>query len=77
MDKDKLNSWLTLGANVGVIIGLLLLAYEINQATKATEAAASDSVVDGFNALAITVMSDPQVARIFYQGGNDLPQSCC
>ena len=28
---DRLNKWLTLGANVGVLIGILLLVYELNQ----------------------------------------------
>lgn len=68
MNTERLNSWLTLGANVGVIIGLLFLAYEINQSTRATEAAASDSVVDGFNTLALSIIEDPDVARIFYVG---------
>ena len=31
MDKDRLNRWLTLGANIGVIAGILLLAYELQQ----------------------------------------------
>ena len=38
MDSDKINRWLTLGANVGVLIGLLLLALEIRHNTQATQA---------------------------------------
>ncbi len=68
MNTERLNAWLTLGANIGVILGLLFLAYEINQSTRATEAAASDSVVDGFNTLALSIIEDPDVARIFYVG---------
>jgi hypothetical protein len=30
LDSDRLNRWLTLGANVGVLVGILFLAYEIN-----------------------------------------------
>jgi hypothetical protein len=33
MNNEKLNSWLSLGANVGVVIGLILLIVEINQNT--------------------------------------------
>ncbi len=33
MDTDKLNRWLTLTANVGVLIGLILLLFEIGQNT--------------------------------------------
>ena len=31
MGKDRLNRWLTLGANFGVIAGILLLVYELRQ----------------------------------------------
>lgn len=31
MDSDRLNKWLTLGANVGVLIGIILLVIELNQ----------------------------------------------
>ncbi len=33
LETEKLNSWLSLGANVGVVIGLVLLIVEINQNT--------------------------------------------
>jgi hypothetical protein len=46
MDADHTNKWLTLTANVGVILSLLFLAYEINQSTKATIAAASQGLTD-------------------------------
>ena len=31
MDSDRLNRWLTLGANVGVLIGIALILVELNQ----------------------------------------------
>ena len=31
MDKDRLNRWLTLGANVGVIAGIIFLGFELRQ----------------------------------------------
>ena len=37
METDRLNRWLTLGANVGVIAGLILLAAEISQNTEVSE----------------------------------------
>ena len=37
MDSNKLNNWLTLGANVGVLIGLALLVYELRQAQHLAE----------------------------------------
>ena len=31
MNNDNLNRWLSLGANIGVLIGLILLVYEVRQ----------------------------------------------
>jgi hypothetical protein len=31
MEPDKVNRWLTLGANIGVLIGIILLVVELNQ----------------------------------------------
>jgi len=31
MDFDRLNKWLTLGANLGVLLGILLLVVEVRQ----------------------------------------------
>jgi hypothetical protein len=31
MDSDRINRWLTLGANVGVLVGIILLVLELNQ----------------------------------------------
>ena len=31
MDTDQLNRWLTLGVNIGIIVGIVFLAIEMNQ----------------------------------------------
>ena len=31
MDSDRINRWLTLGANVGVLVGIILLIVELDQ----------------------------------------------
>jgi hypothetical protein len=46
MDTDRLNRWLTLITNLGVVAGLIFLAVELNQNTKATIAAASETVTN-------------------------------
>ena len=38
MDTDRVNRWMSLGASLGVLAGIILLAYEINQATLTTRA---------------------------------------
>jgi len=46
VDAARTNKWLTLTANIGVIVSLLFLAYEINHSTTATIAAASQGLTD-------------------------------
>ena len=43
MKGEKLNSWLSLGANLGVVIGLALLVIEIQQNTDMMEAQINQS----------------------------------
>jgi hypothetical protein len=38
MNTDSVNRWLTLGANVGVLIGIFLLVAELNQNSKLMQA---------------------------------------
>ncbi len=37
MKAEKVNSWLSLGANIGVVIGLFLVAFQINQDAELTK----------------------------------------
>ena len=46
MKADKLNSWLTLGANIGVVIGIALLIYEIKQNTEMMQAQINQNRTD-------------------------------
>ncbi len=48
MNSDDWNRWLTLGANLGVFVGLILVAYEINQSGTQLELAASGDGTDNF-----------------------------
>jgi len=46
MNAEKVNRWLTLGANIGVVIGLLLLIVEIGQNTEMMRAQINQSRTD-------------------------------
>jgi hypothetical protein len=46
MTAEKLNAWLTLGANMGVVLGLAILIYEINQNTEMMQAQMNQSRTD-------------------------------
>jgi hypothetical protein len=47
MKIDGLNRWLTLAANIGVVIGIAFLVVEINQNTVSTRIAARNSATQG------------------------------
>jgi len=46
MDTDKANKWLSLVANLGVLAGLVFVAIELNQNTKATIVSASEQITN-------------------------------
>ncbi len=46
MDADSVNKWLTLSANIGVVIGLVLLIVEIGQNTEMMRAQINQSRTD-------------------------------
>ena len=54
MDSDRLNRWLTLGANLGVLVGLVVLIVEIGQNTEMMRAqivqARADTIMAAFDA---------------------------
>jgi hypothetical protein len=46
MDSDKANRWLTLGANIGVLIGIILILIELNQNADLMQAQIAQSRAD-------------------------------
>ena len=67
MNADKLNKWLSLGANLGVFAGLILVAYEINQSGKHLELAASADGVDNFQQAMETLVQDENLSMLIYR----------
>ena len=64
MNIEKLNSWLGVLGNIGVLVGIIFLAIEIRHSSNAVKAQMADSIADGFIALNVTSITDPAVARI-------------
>ena len=60
---EELNQWLTLLANVGVLIGIGFLAYEIRQNTKATHAQTREAVLAGRQVQLAAVREDPNLIK--------------
>lgn len=73
MSADSVNRWLTLSANVGVVIGLVLLVIELNQNSSLVRAqihqARSDSYVSNMTTLADTDNLLPAYEKLIEAGG--------
>lgn len=68
MNLEKLNNWLTLGANLGVLIGIILLAQEIRITRESSELQALDSRVQGYDRFNEILASNSDSANTFAKG---------
>ena len=71
MKPKKLNAWLTLIANFGVIAGLIFLGYEIRQNTVQLRAEAIYSINEAISMLNAGVYNDAVLADIKVRGEAD------
>jgi hypothetical protein len=77
LDTDKLNRWLTLGANLGVLAGLLLLVLELSQNREMMRAQTRHEMAAGIVDLLLVPASNEQLADLMYRaetGGELTPQ---
>ena len=65
MDSDRLNRWLTLAANLGVLVGVFLLLVELRQNTESTELQAAQSYVALSHELDFRIVDDPSLIALF------------
>ena len=59
METDRLTRWLTLGANLGVLIGLLLLVGEIRQTNNIAKAEAVNALTQNYLTI-LQMQRDPR-----------------
>ena len=64
MDTDRLNRWLTLGANVGVLAGIILLVFELNQNRDMIQAQTRNEIWRGAAEVLILTAENPHLADI-------------
>ena len=64
MDLDRLNRWITLGANIGVLVGIFFLAYELRQNNDLLEAQARETKLERRTGFNLTIASTPALALI-------------
>ena len=74
MDKDRLNRWLTLGANLGVLVGIILLILELDQNREMMRAQTRNEISVGIVDLLSQVATDTQLAGLIRRAdsGEDL-----
>jgi hypothetical protein len=70
MDKDRLNRWLTLGANLGVLVGIIFLAIELRQNNTQLELQSYQSWVAS-NVDINATLADPALSEIIALGHED------
>jgi len=62
MESDRLNRWLTLFANLGVLIGIVLLLIELNQTQEIARAEIRNEIYQGLSPL--TMMEPYRIGAI-------------
>ncbi len=62
MNIERLNTWLTLIANVGVLAGIVFLALEIQQSNRIAIATTDLGIGDGFNSFNEAVYEDKDMS---------------
>ena len=72
MNTDRLNRWLTLGANLAVLAGLVALVVEIRTNTAAIQAASSQEAVNASRQYLLDISLNEELSRIRQEGGQDL-----
>jgi hypothetical protein len=69
MKLDDANRWMSLIASVGVILGLILLAIELQQNQEMMRAQTRNEIALGVIDLMMVPASNPQLASVMRRGG--------
>jgi len=72
LDREKLNWWLTLFANLGVLCGLVFVGLEIRQNTSQLRADAAYSITESVNQLNSDISGDESLADLILRGEANL-----
>ena len=68
MNTEKLNSWLGVLANFGVIVGIVFLAFEIRQSTEVAISSAELDVSNMQTEFHLRLAENPDLAHLFAVG---------
>ncbi|NCF74663.1 MAG: hypothetical protein GWP67_14315 [Gammaproteobacteria bacterium] len=68
VNLDSTNRWLTLAANIGVLAGIIFLAYELQQNTVATRVEAASNFNSSFSEIELFIAGNPEFAELLAKG---------
>ncbi len=68
MDSDRLNRWVSLGANIAVLAGILFLAFELQQNTLATQLEAASNFHNSYSEIELLIAGSPEFAALLQKG---------
>jgi|GEM_PF-1637006 len=62
MDVNSLNKWLTLGANLGVLVGIIFLSLQISQANRIATGTMEEDIRERYSDLSNSIIENPEFA---------------
>ena len=65
MNFDKLNQWLSLVSNLGVLVGIIFLAIEMDQNTAMMRAQTRDAMTEKQMSFYSQILEDPGITESF------------
>lgn len=68
MNLDSTNRWLSFAANIGVLAGIIFLAFELQQNTVATQLEAASNFQGSFTQLEMLIAGNPEFAELLRKG---------
>ena len=71
MTSEKLTRWLAIGGNAAVVVGLLLLVYELNQTRELTQAQMRSEISRGIYDLLAMTANNEQLADLMQTWFNE------
>ena len=64
LKTKRINKWLTLLANIGVLVGIVFLAIEVRQSNRIAVAATEISIRDQFNSINEQILANDGLANL-------------
>ena len=65
---DRLNQWLTLVANIGVVAGVLFVGFEIKQNTEQVQAQVAQGIMAALREQGNALAQSTDVSEVYYRG---------